>query len=461
MEGRPRDRAGRPRGLREPRRGPAGAVRGDVRRALVHDRARARRRDPRAVRGSRRRVLRHGDRPRAARHPPQGRPGQRHAVGRRGGHAGTAAARRVHRRLALPRGRRAGARRRSRRSRPATRPRSRCGSRPSTSRSLPWPRSRSSATPRTRRRRRSSRWSRGGYAPNRVVALRASEDAPTSIPLLEDRTLVKGRPAAYVCRGFACRLPVTDPTPSASSSPKWRASCDVALTEWEADAWVRTGRHNGVVAVAVLAVLVAGAHERLRGVQLRAAMARISPAVSSARDIVVGEVIDGVDPANLEAGNGDTEALRVTAVLRGTYDAGDLIGTEFLGRTGPGAGRARIPQRTPRAAICRPCPESGSLSRSTLCSLLSRSRYKARNRSPGCNRRPAITQWACSRRSSHPREDELEGSTSPNWRTSPASSDRYPARRRRRRGGPVATGRRGGHRRRGARPADARDIGRR
>jgi uncharacterized protein len=50
-----------------------------------------------------------------------------------------------------------------------------------------------------------------GYAPNRVVALRRSEDAPTAIPLLEDRTLVKGRPAAYVCRGFVCRLPVTDP----------------------------------------------------------------------------------------------------------------------------------------------------------------------------------------------------------------------------------------------------------
>ena len=32
----------------------------------------------------------------------------------------------------------------------------------------------------------------------------------TLIPLLEDRTLVKGRSAAYVCRGFACRLPVTD-----------------------------------------------------------------------------------------------------------------------------------------------------------------------------------------------------------------------------------------------------------
>ena len=51
----------------------------------------------------------------------------------------------------------------------------------------------------------------GGYAPNRVVALRRSPEAPTAIPLLEDRVLVDGRPTAYVCRGFACRLPVTDP----------------------------------------------------------------------------------------------------------------------------------------------------------------------------------------------------------------------------------------------------------
>ena len=31
------------------------------------------------------------------------------------------------------------------------------------------------------------------------------------VPLLENRGLVDGRPAAYVCRAYACYLPVTDP----------------------------------------------------------------------------------------------------------------------------------------------------------------------------------------------------------------------------------------------------------
>lgn len=49
-------------------------------------------------------------------------------------------------------------------------------------------------------------------APGTVVALgdpdRLGEDAPA---LLRDRPLVGGRPAAYVCRGFVCERPVTDP----------------------------------------------------------------------------------------------------------------------------------------------------------------------------------------------------------------------------------------------------------
>jgi uncharacterized protein YyaL (SSP411 family) len=35
-------------------------------------------------------------------------------------------------------------------------------------------------------------------------------DAETAVPLLEDRPQLKGQPTAYVCRNFACRLPVTD-----------------------------------------------------------------------------------------------------------------------------------------------------------------------------------------------------------------------------------------------------------
>ncbi len=57
----------------------------------------------------------------------------------------------------------------------------------------------------------------GAYTPNRVVALAPGDVgasvalAPSVVPLLEDRTQLKGRPTAYVCRNFACRLPVTNP----------------------------------------------------------------------------------------------------------------------------------------------------------------------------------------------------------------------------------------------------------
>jgi uncharacterized protein YyaL (SSP411 family) len=44
-------------------------------------------------------------------------------------------------------------------------------------------------------------------APGAVVSV-GPPDAE-GVPLLEGRGLVDGVPAAYVCRGFVCRLPVT------------------------------------------------------------------------------------------------------------------------------------------------------------------------------------------------------------------------------------------------------------
>ncbi|HEV8053733.1 MAG TPA: thioredoxin domain-containing protein [Candidatus Limnocylindrales bacterium] len=49
-----------------------------------------------------------------------------------------------------------------------------------------------------------------GYRPNRVVALAGNTEG-TQVPLLRDRALVGGKPSAYVCQGFACRQPVTEP----------------------------------------------------------------------------------------------------------------------------------------------------------------------------------------------------------------------------------------------------------
>ena len=48
---------------------------------------------------------------------------------------------------------------------------------------------------------------RGRYAPHVVLAGGSGDD----VPLLEGRTPVDGRAAAYVCEHFACQAPVTDP----------------------------------------------------------------------------------------------------------------------------------------------------------------------------------------------------------------------------------------------------------
>jgi hypothetical protein len=54
---------------------------------------------------------------------------------------------------------------------------------------------------------------RGGYFPHVVLAGGTGPD----IPLLEGRTPVDGRAAAYVCEHFTCALPVTTPEELAAS----------------------------------------------------------------------------------------------------------------------------------------------------------------------------------------------------------------------------------------------------
>ncbi len=59
------------------------------------------------------------------------------------------------------------------------------------------------------------------YRPNKVVArsISKSADAAVRIPLLEGKTTVLGAPAAYVCRNYVCRRPVTDPDELFALSP--------------------------------------------------------------------------------------------------------------------------------------------------------------------------------------------------------------------------------------------------
>jgi hypothetical protein len=51
-----------------------------------------------------------------------------------------------------------------------------------------------------------------GFRPNLVLAV-AADPGASVVPLIGDRILVDGRPTAYLCRDFACRLPVTDAAP--------------------------------------------------------------------------------------------------------------------------------------------------------------------------------------------------------------------------------------------------------
>jgi len=52
----------------------------------------------------------------------------------------------------------------------------------------------------------------GRFLPNRVVAGAVEGASTIGLPLLADRTMRGGEPTAYVCEGYVCQAPVTDPT---------------------------------------------------------------------------------------------------------------------------------------------------------------------------------------------------------------------------------------------------------
>jgi len=48
----------------------------------------------------------------------------------------------------------------------------------------------------------------GNYLPNKIIVL-ADEKSDESIPLLQERKMIDGKPTAYVCENFVCQKPVT------------------------------------------------------------------------------------------------------------------------------------------------------------------------------------------------------------------------------------------------------------
>ena len=130
----------------------------------------------------------------------------------------------LDRRASLSRRRRARARDRDARSSPAIRPAFANWLRRPRSRSAGSSSSRSSAIRPTRPTRALLAVAREGEpaGPRRRASARTRPRR--SIPLLADRTMIDGRPTAYVCRDFACRLPVTDPGRARGAARRARRS---------------------------------------------------------------------------------------------------------------------------------------------------------------------------------------------------------------------------------------------
>jgi uncharacterized protein YyaL (SSP411 family) len=64
---------------------------------------------------------------------------------------------------------------------------------------------------------------RARFLPNRLIAVAASPGAEPTLPLLADRRALDGQATAYLCEGFVCQAPTTDPAELARQLDAFRA----------------------------------------------------------------------------------------------------------------------------------------------------------------------------------------------------------------------------------------------
>jgi len=62
-----------------------------------------------------------------------------------------------------------------------------------------------------------------GFRPSQVIAV-AADPTASAVPLLHDRERLGGAATAYLCRGFACQRPTTEPDELASQLEAARSS---------------------------------------------------------------------------------------------------------------------------------------------------------------------------------------------------------------------------------------------